>query len=258
MSRDGIKLIAMITMLLNHIGYIFCNPPLKDLLMDIGYFTAIAMCYFLVEGYGYSRSKERYGIRLFVFALLSQVPYSLALTDKGFFALKDWNMVANLFLCFLIIHAYHVCYDPQLRQVLILLPAALSVFCDWSCMAPMFVLLFLLAGRDKERLRGAWRASLLIWGLVRFLSELTGSSDQLPDITVLTGMADNFGPALLQALLSLAGPAAAGFCILYLYNGKKSPDRLAQIPAYQFLSKWFFYLFYPVHLLVLGILKYRV
>ena len=52
LSRDAIKYIAMLTMLLNHISTIFMQPGhlLSELFLDIGYFTAITMCYFLVEG----------------------------------------------------------------------------------------------------------------------------------------------------------------------------------------------------------------
>lgn len=67
MNRDEIKYIAMFTMLLNHIANIFLEPGtlLFEIFVDVGYFTAITMCYFLVEGYGYTRSKEKYGKRRF-------------------------------------------------------------------------------------------------------------------------------------------------------------------------------------------------
>ena len=85
MNRDTIKYIAMFTMLLNHIANVFLTPGtlLFEVFVDVGYFTAITMCYFLVEGYGYTHSKEKYGKRLFLFAVLSQVPFNLALTEEG-------------------------------------------------------------------------------------------------------------------------------------------------------------------------------
>ena len=53
LNRDVIKYIAMLTMLLNHISQICMKSGyfLSELLLDIGYFTAITMCYFLVEGF---------------------------------------------------------------------------------------------------------------------------------------------------------------------------------------------------------------
>lgn len=49
MNRDEIKYIAMFTMLLNHIANIFLEPGtlLFEIFVDVGYFTAITMCYFL-------------------------------------------------------------------------------------------------------------------------------------------------------------------------------------------------------------------
>ena len=56
LNRDTIKYIAMFTMLLNHIATIFLTPGtwLFEFFLAIGYFTAITMIYFLVEGYHYT------------------------------------------------------------------------------------------------------------------------------------------------------------------------------------------------------------
>ena len=50
LSRDEIKYIAMFTMLLNHISNVFMAPGgfTAELMLDIGYFTAPVMCFFLV------------------------------------------------------------------------------------------------------------------------------------------------------------------------------------------------------------------
>ena len=105
MNRDEIKYIAMFTMLLNHIANIFLEPGtlLFEIFVDVGYFTAITMCYFLVEGYGYTRSKEKYGKRLFLFAAISEIPFCLAFTEEGTISFVNMNMMFTLFLCFLIL-----------------------------------------------------------------------------------------------------------------------------------------------------------
>ena len=61
-NRDTIKYIAMFTMLLNHISSIFLDHGtfLAELFQAVGYFTAPVMCWFLVEGYQYTRSKTQW------------------------------------------------------------------------------------------------------------------------------------------------------------------------------------------------------
>lgn len=85
MNRDTIKMLAMATMLVNHIANVFmpAGAPLTNLCLYIGYFTAVTMCYFLVEGYGYTHSKTQYAGRLFGFAVLAQLPYQLVFPEHG-------------------------------------------------------------------------------------------------------------------------------------------------------------------------------
>ena len=60
LDRDAIKLIAIVLMLGNHIAAVFL--PLGvfpwQIVSDLGYFTAITMCCFLVEGYRHTRSTK--------------------------------------------------------------------------------------------------------------------------------------------------------------------------------------------------------
>lgn len=59
LNQDTIKYIAILTMVLNHAAEIFLQSGtiLWELLTATGYFTAISMIYFLVEGYRYTHSK---------------------------------------------------------------------------------------------------------------------------------------------------------------------------------------------------------
>lgn len=87
LSRDAVKAIAMLCMLLNHIALIFLPSGTWtcEVFSAVGYFTAISMLYFLTEGYSFTRSKKKYFLRLFLFGLLSEVPYCLAMTEEGSF-----------------------------------------------------------------------------------------------------------------------------------------------------------------------------
>ena len=53
LNRDAIKYIAAFTMLLNHVALIWMRPEsvVANIFENIGYFTAITTCYFLVEDF---------------------------------------------------------------------------------------------------------------------------------------------------------------------------------------------------------------
>ena len=53
LTRDAIKMIAMLTMFFNHFSHVFLTAGTypAEFLKGIGYFTAPVMCYFLVEGF---------------------------------------------------------------------------------------------------------------------------------------------------------------------------------------------------------------
>lgn len=233
MSRDSIKYIAMLAMLLNHIGHIFLEAPLSTVFIDIGYFTAITMCCFLVEGYRYTRSPKRYALRLLIFALLSQIPYSLAFTKGRILEFDGCNVLFNLLLCFIMIHVFCTYNNTEIRLCTVFILTGLSSFCDWSVLAPVFTLLFLWAGQERKRQKEAWLYAVLAFGFFEILGK-TGT--------------EPFWRNLMLTLGAMAGPAAAGCCILFAYNGKR-------IKRFRRFSQWFFYLFYPVHLLILGLLR---
>ena len=102
LNRDQIKGIAMMTMLLNHISQIFMTSGTSwaELFLDVGWFTAITMCYFLVEGYAYTHDKRRYALRLTIFAVISQPAYLLAFPEEGWYKL---NIFFTLLLSFVIL-----------------------------------------------------------------------------------------------------------------------------------------------------------
>ena len=132
LNRDVIKYIAITAMLLNHIANIFLVPGTLwyEVLVDIGYFTAITMCYFLVEGFRYTHSRKQYALRLFGFGVVSQVPFSMAFAQNGILEFQDFNMMFTLFLCFCILLCIETIRNRFLRGVLIVLLIFGSLFCD--------------------------------------------------------------------------------------------------------------------------------
>ncbi len=84
------QIIAMLTMLIDHIGYIFFPGELGW--RYIGRIAFPIYCYALVQGHIHTKSRPRYLRRLFLISLIAQVPYNLALDPGG------WNVVFTLLL----------------------------------------------------------------------------------------------------------------------------------------------------------------
>lgn len=231
LNRDVIKYIAMTAMLLNHIANIFLVPGTLwyEMLVDIGYFTAITMCYFLVEGFRYTHSRKQYALRLFGFGVVSQVPFSMAFAQNGILEFQDFNMMFTLFLCFCILLCIETIRNRFLRGVLIVLLIFGSLFCDWALLAPVFTLLFAWAGGNRTRQKSAFGAAALLYG----------------------GMAGLGSGQVWEAVGCAVPILVSAFVILYLYNGRRAARGRT-------FYKWFFYAFYPAHLLVLGLLRLAV
>ncbi len=236
LNRDTIKYIAMLTMLLNHIANVFLEPGtiLSTIFLDLGYFTAPVMCYFLVEGYHYTRSKRKYAQRLALFALLSEIPFCLAFsqvyTGARILSFCGFNMIFTLLLCFGILYVREQMPDGFRKSLSMVLLFFLSLFSDWAVLAPLFTLLFARAGKDKRKIKNAFVIVAVVFAVLNF---------QYSGRIFLD---------LVQALLSACGIVLAGIVIVYLYNGKR-------MERGKTFSKWFFYLFYPVHLLILGVIR---
>lgn len=192
MDRTSIKWIAIICMTMNHTAHVLLpsDTLAYKACIWIGYFTAVTMCYFLSEGCRYTHDRKRYAARLLICAVLSQIPYTIALH------LGNLNMMFSLFLvfCILIISEGRM---PFVIRLLISLPVLfLSLYTDWALSAPVFAFLFYRYGK-----RGYLPACIfyLCWHTIN-----TGSL---------------FGSLIFTVPLVLSG------CVIrWIYNGQKGKD----------------------------------
>lgn len=89
-SGAGLKWIAIITMLIDHsamvyyqeISGMFHSMVPVWILRGIGRLAFPIFCFLLVEGYVHTGNKIKYGIRLFLFALISEIPFDLAVENS--------------------------------------------------------------------------------------------------------------------------------------------------------------------------------
>ncbi len=235
LNRDAIKYIAVITMLLNHIAHVFLasGTLLRMFFLGIGNFTAITMCYFLVEGYDYTRSKKKYAGRLLLFAVLSQIPYCMALTKQEVISFIGFNMLFTLLLCFLVCLIIEKIQNIFLKILLIIPILVLSMYCDWGIGAPVFTLLFIWSKNSVLKKKIAFMIPTILFGIYNFIS--------------------NYGKApvescILYSVICMIGMGLSGVFIIYFYNGKRAEKG-------RNFSKWFFYIFYPLHLLIIALIR---
>lgn len=234
LNRDQIKMLAIITMTFNHIAHVLLVPGslLFEVFEDIGYFTAITMCFFLLEGYHYTRSRKAYAKRLLIFALISEIPFLLAM---GYFQM---NVIFTLFICFLIFCVMDSGLAGWQRSLIVLGLVLSTVICDWALLLAIAAVLF---KKNENHPRGLAFAYGIMFAIF-WLMNIPGYAPAGAVYPLLSGS------AILHGFFAALGIAASGVATLVLYNGRKSEK-------YVKFNKWFFYIYYPAHLLLLWLIR---
>lgn len=111
--NDVLKLIAIITMLIDHIGFFFFPDEL--LFRQIGRLSFPIFCYLITVGYVHTSNFNRYVLRLLKFALISQAPYAFfSILSRGSMGYNplNFNVLFNLILGLYTLKIYD-CYKAQ-------------------------------------------------------------------------------------------------------------------------------------------------
>lgn len=82
LNSNTIKIIAIIAMTIDHIAWLvfpgYDDGVIPVVLHIIGRLTCPIMCYFIAEGYHYTKNINKYTMRLFAFAFISHFAYIFA------------------------------------------------------------------------------------------------------------------------------------------------------------------------------------
>ena len=200
----------MITMLIDHIGAcvferglllvdeIRNDAALFEMLRNtdrilrlIGRVSFPIFCFLLVEGFLHTHDRKKYALRLFLFALVSEIPF-----DQNVFFTLLIGLLAMM-LC-----DYFRMQAQPVAQVLVLILAmvlAWALHTDYGYRGVLLIELLYIFRYDRMK--------QIVAGAVAFSWETT---------------------------------APLAFIPVWFYNGKRGKS-----------GKWFFYWFYPVHLLIL-------
>ncbi len=82
-----------------------------------------------------------------MFAVLSQLPYSLSHTKGRILNITEMNMMFTLLLCFFLLCVLEYVKIKEWKYSLIFLFVMISLFSDWALLAP--VLRFFLHGQER-------------------------------------------------------------------------------------------------------------
>lgn len=235
LNSNHLKLIAIIAMTIDHVADLLYpgmpNNAISIVLHIIGRLTAPIMFFFICEGFYYTKNLKKYILRLFIFALISHFAYCFAfgIDFIPFISGNFFNQTSIMWsLAWAVVALYIVHGKNNLKQwqkwLLIILINVITFAADWSSIAVMAVVaMYSNRGNLKKQILSMsfW---VLIYAIVSF-----------------------FFVSKIYGLVTLA--VVLVYPLLKLYNGEKGKAKW---------MKWFFYLYYPLHLVVIGILRLMI
>ena len=241
-SAAALKWIALITMIIDHIGASFFKyyfmahgkyEPLSttyEVLRDIGRIAFPIYIFLLTEGYIHTKNVTKYLLRLGLFAFISEIPFDLAFYDKVFYWKKQ-NVFFTLFIGLLVVHVMDSIAaqggaesvrkgSGKIQQ----LPALYFAFCNAGLVCAAAALAYFM--KTDYNAVGVL-AVCAMYLLRRFpIGRIVGTCV----ILLASSVREVFA---LGAVLPVS-----------LYNGQRGRQ-----------LKYFFYLAYPVHLMILWLLR---
>jgi hypothetical protein len=227
MTLFQLKLWACLFMLIDHVGVAFFDDNL--LMRGIGRLSMPIYAFLLVEGFRRSRKLAKYFVRLLLLGLLSQPIYMYTFPDYPGLGL---NILFTLALGLLMLHGYAKSGSIWVVGLAAVIAELFNL--DYGSFA--ILLIFALYRWDGQTKNGLLELLLLPIGwqaLRRLIHTLSVTGLGSPEL---------FLP-LLPTFVTGALAWFAGFFIA-AYNHQGGPQ-----------GKYWFYSFYPVHLLVIGWLK---
>lgn len=239
MSAFTLRLTACIAMLIDHLGYQYGILPFRL----IGRIAFPIFVFLLVNGLEHTTSPLRYALRLGVFAVLSQVPFSLF--SYGQLWNSQGNVFFTLFFALVALMALRRLSEDKRFRLISWVPALLIILiyeAGWisSDYGARGILLALLMYAAYNRgTSGRW---ILAVGMIL----LTFYPVLLSVIRAEAVQFTQWEALQLYAIFSLP--------FIWLYNGKKGGPHAKTILG-QKLLQYGFYAFYPVHQLVLWLLR---
>ena len=214
MTSFVLKLIAALSMLLDHIGVILF--PDLEILRILGRLACPIYAFCIAEGFRYTRDRRKYFLRIFILGLLCQIVYTIV----------DHQLYLGILITFSIsILLMAALYKAKTAQNDEKRKHAIAVFCAGVLCS--FVLTYFVA---------------VDYGFFGIMLPVCAYAfdDRWKRLAMFTACLIALAIAMAKAL-PVQYWSLAAVPLLALYNGQPGRVRL----------KYFFYIFYPLHLAVL-------
>lgn len=212
MNSFILKFIAICSMFIDHLRYIIPTQPFA--MAYIGRLAFPIFSFLIVQGYLHTRNLKKYILRIFIIAIISQIPYYF------YFHNNTLNVLFTLILGLICINTYErfIKKSKFLTITIILLIMFLSNFfnCDYSYYGISIILLFYIFRNNKIIMSISFLIISAIYYIIKY----------------------NFLETAQFILLYCFCALSLIPCLLY--NGKQGPK-----------IKYLFYLFYPIHISIL-------
>ena len=232
LNSNHLKLIAIIAMTIDHIADLIYpgmpNNIISNILHIIGRLTAPIMFFFICEGFYYTKNLKKYILRLFIFAIISHFAYCFAfgINYIPFSSGNIFNQTSIMWsLAWSVVALYIVNGKTNLKEwqkwILVILINIITFSADWSSIAVMAILsMYSNRGNLKKQMLSMsfW---IMLYAAISYLF-----------------VSKTYGLITLAVILV--------YPLLNIYNGEKGKLNW---------MKWFFYLYYPLHLVIIGILR---
>lgn len=256
MSFFVLKLLAVITMLIDHIGA-FLLPDV-EFLRIIGRISFPIFAFCIANGYRYTKNKYKYMLRLLIGGIISIFPYSI-LHGPGYFRVPFRNIFFTLLLGLLCIFFFDNAKKKRkgLKNIISLGSAIMVFVClsfsnilsvEYGLFGVALVLLYHFVIDSKVGI-----IMVSVW--MNLILEMDGLCGSLGVTKYTAGWyLSNMFDLNFHAYQFIRGKYYIGqWCGMFaaiplcLYNGKKGYSAK--------WLQWVFYLFYPVHLFILFMIK---
>ena len=229
LSGTALKCLAIFAMTVDHVALVFfsAGTVLYYVMRLFGRLAAPIMTFMLVEGFRHTRSKKKYFRRMMLFAAISQPIYFLFMFGRmpvnALEYLTHWNIMFTLAVTLLVLMLFDNTKIPEVPSLILLgTLISFSHFGDWSYVIPAWAIIFRCCKSDFRKMCLFYAAASVILQTLVFIRPFESFAEF------------SFQYGTLFALIPI-----------WMYNGQRGNVR------HKNPNRWFFYVYYPVHMVIL-------